>query len=110
MQLLNFLESWITLYNITHALIQVIMHTYTIFFITLLTVCHAVINAILNKNAENLKDCVLYTTLFPAHEDAKLIIQARIKEVVYFEDKYPNHNFTLIAKKLFNKAEVVFRG
>ena len=87
-------------YSVFHARIHVI---------TLLTVCHAAINAILNKNAENLKDCVLYSTLFPAHEDAKMIIQAGIKKVVYFEDKYPDHNFTLIAKKLFNKADVAFR-
>ena len=89
--------------NETH---QVILHS---LIILLYTVCHAAINAILNKNAENLKDCVLYITLFPAHEDAKMIIQAGIKEVVYFEDKYHDHNFTVIAKKLFQKAGVVFR-
>ena len=66
-------------------------------------VCHAAINAILNKNAEG---CLLYTTLFPGHEDAKVIIQAGIKEVVYFEDKYHTHEFAIVARKLFVKAGV----
>ena len=72
----------------------------------LIAVCHASINAILNKNAESLEGCVLYTTLFPAHEDAKMIIQVGIKKVVYYDDKYPDHEFTCIAKKLFKKAGV----
>lgn len=72
-------------------------------------VCHASINAILNKNAESLEGCVLYTTLFPGHEDAKIIIQAGITEVIYYEDKYPDHEFTFIAKKLFDKAGVDYK-
>jgi dCMP deaminase len=51
-------------------------------------VCHAAIHAILNKNAENLRGCTLFTTLFPSHEDAKMIIQAGIyiNKVVYLND------------------------
>ena len=67
-------------------------------------VCHAAIHAILNKNAENLSGCTLYTTLFPSHEDAKLIIQAGIRKVVYLNDDYHNHTFTKIARKLFDTA------
>ena len=70
------------------------------------TVCHAAINAILNKNAENLSGCTLYTTLFPSHEDAKMIIQAGIQHVIYYEDKYHDKAFSAIARKLFMKAKV----
>ena len=63
----------------------------------------------MNKNAENLKGCVLYTTLFPGHEDAKIIIQAGITRVVYFDDKYHDYQFSLIARKLFDKANIKFK-
>ena len=51
------------------------------------SVCHAAINAILNKHAESLEGCTLYTTLFPGHEDVKLIIQSGIRKVVYYDKK-----------------------
>jgi dCMP deaminase len=70
----------------------------------IIIVCHAAIHAILNKNAENLRECTLFTTLFPSHEDAKMIIQAGIKKVVYLCDVYHNHTFTKIARKLFDTA------
>ena len=69
-----------------------------------LTVCHAAIHAILNKNAENLHGCTLFTTLFPSHEDAKMIIQAGIRKVFYLNDDYHNRTFTKIARKLFDTA------
>ena len=76
----------------------------------MLAVCHAAIHAILNKNAENLRGCTLYTTLFPSHEDAKMIIQAGISKVVYLNDVYHNHTFTKIARKLFDTAHVDYTG
>ena len=76
------------------------------FFYIYMIVCHAAINAILNKNAEDLKGCVIYTTIFPAHEDAKMIIQAGISKVVYFDDKYHDHDFSFIARKLFYKTNI----
>ena len=53
-------------------------------------VCHAEVNAILNKNCESLAGCRLYVTLFPCNECAKLIIQSRIGEVVFFSDGHKN--------------------
>ena len=50
-------------------------------------VCHAEMNAIMNKNSESLEGCRIYVTLFPCNECAKLIVQSRIAEVVYFSDK-----------------------
>ncbi|VDL57831.1 unnamed protein product [Hymenolepis diminuta] len=53
-------------------------------------VCHAELNAVINKNVLSLQDCRMYTTLFPCHECAKVIIQSGIKEIVYFDDKKAN--------------------
>lgn len=51
-------------------------------------VCHAEMNAVLNKNTANLKGCRIYVALFPCNECTKLIIQSGITEVVYYSDKY----------------------
>ncbi|KAK9844230.1 hypothetical protein WJX84_011033 [Apatococcus fuscideae] len=50
-------------------------------------VCHAEMNAILNKNQASLSQAKLYVTMFPCNECAKLLIQAGIKEVIFHEDK-----------------------
>lgn len=46
-------------------------------------VCHAELNAILNKNAADVQGCKMYVALFPCNECAKLIIQSGIKHVGY---------------------------
>ncbi|XP_072127832.1 deoxycytidylate deaminase-like [Mobula birostris] len=51
-------------------------------------VCHAELNAILNKNASDVKGCTMYVALFPCNECAKLIIQSGISKVTYTSDKY----------------------
>lgn len=38
--------------------------------------CHAELNAIMNKNSADVKGCTMYVALFPCNECAKLIIQA----------------------------------
>ena len=38
-------------------------------------------NAIMNKNSADVKDCTIYVALFPCNECAKLIIQSGIKKV-----------------------------
>ena len=43
-------------------------------------------NAIMNKNCSSLEGCRIYTTLFPCNECAKLIVQSRMREVVYLSD------------------------
>ena len=52
-------------------------------------VCHAEMNAIMNKNSQSLHGATLYVTMYPCNECAKLIIQSGIREVVYFEGKLP---------------------
>jgi dCMP deaminase len=50
-------------------------------------VCHAEMNAILNKNGASIEGAKMYVTMFPCNECAKLMIQAGIKEVIFHEDK-----------------------
>ena len=42
-------------------------------------VCHAEMNAIMNKNSASVEGCTMYVALFPCNECAKMIIQ-----VVFF--------------------------
>ena len=72
-------------------------------------VCHAELNAILNKNSVSLKGCTIYVSLFPCNECAKLIIQSGIKEVVYYSDKYENTPSTRASKKMLSEADVKVR-
>lgn len=69
-------------------------------------VCHAELNAILNRNSANLKDCTLYVTLFPCNECAKAIIQSGIKKVVYYSNKYADSETTTASAMLFRKCGI----
>ncbi|GJP37638.1 hypothetical protein CLOM_g22077 [Closterium sp. NIES-68] len=55
-------------------------------------VCHAEVNAVLNRNHASALDQRLYVTMFPCNDCAKVIIQAGIKEVIFFSDKPPTRN------------------
>ncbi|KAF4090751.1 hypothetical protein AMELA_G00055890 [Ameiurus melas] len=46
-------------------------------------VCHAELNAIVNKTSVDVKGCTVYVTRFPCNECAKAIIQSGITDVVY---------------------------
>lgn len=72
-------------------------------------VCHAELNSILNYRGGNLKDAIIYSTLFPCNECAKAIIQFGIKEVVYMSDKYAMTESTIASKKMFDMAGVAYR-
>ena len=71
-------------------------------------VCHAEMNAILNKNEANLKNSTIYTTLFPCNECSKLIIQSGIKRVIYLSDKYSDTDQNKAAKLMFKMANIDF--
>jgi dCMP deaminase len=94
-------------------------------------VCHAEMNAVLNKNSSTVEDCRIYVALFPCNECAKIIIQSGIKEVgphkgnlctppgpnsalifwqvIYFSDKNADKPETVASKKLFTMSGVAFR-
>lgn len=72
-------------------------------------VCHAELNAILNKNSADVKHCRLYVGLFPCNECAKLIIQSGIKEVLFVSDKYHNNEEMIASRRLLDMAGVKYR-
>lgn len=72
---------------------------------------HAEANAISNYrgSSNDFEHAKIYVTLFPCNECAKLIIQNRIKEVIYLDDKYINTDANTVAKTLFNGCNVKYR-
>lgn len=70
---------------------------------------HFHILAILNKNSINVHNCTLYVALFPCNECAKIIIQSRIKEVVYLSDKHADKPQTIASKKMLDAAKIAYR-
>lgn len=72
-------------------------------------VCHAELNAILNRQAVSLNGSRIYVTLFPCNECAKAIIQSGIKEVIYFDNKYADSSGVKASIKMFEKTGVKYR-
>ncbi|CEG40293.1 deoxycytidylate deaminase [Plasmopara halstedii] len=71
-------------------------------------VCHAEMNAILNKNSTDVKGCTIYVALFPCNECAKLIIQSGISRVIYCSDKYNSDWKFVASRRLFDMAGVQY--
>ena len=71
-------------------------------------VVHAEMNAVLNAT-QSLKDATLYVTLFPCHECAKLLIQAGITEIVYYNELYNNTESDIASKRMLDAAKVSYR-
>ncbi|XP_043369481.1 deoxycytidylate deaminase isoform X1 [Dermochelys coriacea] len=71
--------------------------------------CHAELNAIMNKNSADVKGCSMYVALFPCNECAKLIIQAGIKEVIFMSDKYHDSPEMTAARRLFDLTGIIYR-
>ena len=69
-------------------------------------ICHAELNAIINRISANLYDCRLYVALFPCNECAKVIIQAGIKEVIYMSNKYDGTDQVTASNRMFQSAGV----
>lgn len=74
-----------------------------------LYVCHAELNAILNKNSADVKNCSVYVALFPCNECAKVIIQSGIKEVIYYSIKNMSDPSNVAARRMFDLAGVKYR-
>lgn len=72
-------------------------------------VCHAELNAILNKNSADVKGCTMYVALFPCNECAKLVIQAGIKEVIFMSDKYHDNPEMKAARRMFDLTGIVYK-
>ena len=72
-------------------------------------VCHAEMNAILNKNTSDIKNCTMYVALFPCNECAKMIIQSGLKEIVYFSDKHADKDSTKASKRMLDMTGIKYR-
>lgn len=72
-------------------------------------VVHAESNAIANFSGDKtrLQGSTLYVTLFPCNECAKLIIQNKIKRVIYYE-MYSKKQFVEATKMMFDLANVEY--
>lgn len=71
-------------------------------------VVHAEANALLNSTV-SLKDSIIYVTLFPCAECMKLIIQSRIKEIVYCEIKNIDSEDTKASLKMAKYSKINIR-
>lgn len=70
-------------------------------------ICHAEMNAIFNSNQIlNLKDTIIYTTLYPCNECAKLIVQSGIKKVIYLENKYADKPSFIASKRILESCNI----
>ncbi len=74
-----------------------------------LYVCHSEMNAILNKNTENLKNSTLYCTMHPCNECTKMIIQSGIVEIVYMHNPYEKDTLYQASKRMLQSAKVNVR-
>ncbi len=72
-------------------------------------VCHAELNAIMNKNQGELRNCRIYTTLFPCNECTKLIIQSGMREIIYLSDKYHDTDGCRASRRMLDMAAIEYR-
>ena len=70
--------------------------------------CHAEMNAILNKCSLDVKGTRMYVAGIPDNVAAKTIIQAGIVEIIYLQDPIEN-NATRASRIMFEMAEVKLR-
>ena len=69
-------------------------------------VCHAELNAIMNKNAADLVGCRIYVTLFPCNECVKLLLQSGIKKIIFLSDKYHDTDGARAARRMLEMVGV----
>ncbi|KAF4516780.1 hypothetical protein B566_EDAN004619 [Ephemera danica] len=72
-------------------------------------VCHAEMNAIVNKISADVKGCTIYVSMHPCAECAKIIIQSGIKKVFYKSDKNTKKPEVEAAQLMFKAAKVEFK-
>ncbi|GKY93193.1 hypothetical protein MPSEU_001092300 [Mayamaea pseudoterrestris] len=72
-------------------------------------VCHAEMNAILNKGSADVRGATLFVALFPCNECAKVTVQAGVREVVYVHDFYHDTDACRASRIMFTLAGVKLR-
>ncbi len=75
-----------------------------------LFVVHADENAILNSYSSSLKNCRIYTTMFPCNKCAQAIIQKGITKIFYaeYKDKHKGSIEYKASRKMLDSANVVY--
>ena len=70
--------------------------------IVLLLVCHAAVDAIVNRTIHDLTSagCTMYLTHTPDKDCAQLIMESGIHEVIYINLKHPKKALSKTTKKL----------
>lgn len=71
-------------------------------------VVHSEVNAIYNSNRP-VKNCRLYSSMFPCNECTKTIIQSGIKEIVYSNDPYHDDEQWIASRKMLELAGIKYR-
>jgi len=71
-------------------------------------VCHAEMNAILNKNSASCAGCTMYVVLFPCNDCAKLVIQSGISRIIFISDKYSETDSVKASKLMLDMAGVEY--
>lgn len=69
-------------------------------------VVHAESNAILSSTTDDLRNCRIYTTLFPCNDCAKQIAQKKIAEVIFLSDKYRDQDSNKASRIIFDAAGI----
>jgi len=69
-------------------------------------VCHAEVNAIMNKCSASVVGAKIYVALFPCNNCAKMIIQSGIKEVVFLSNKYHDTDQCKASRIMFQMSKV----
>lgn len=77
--------------------------------LSIITVVHAEVNAILNKCSSSVRGATIYVALFPCNECSKVIIQSGIREVVYLNDFYHDTDACKASRIMFKMAGVKLR-
>lgn len=72
-------------------------------------VCHAEVNAILNKSSADVSGATIYVALFPCNECAKMIIQAGLREVVFLNDTYHETDSCRASRIMFEMSGIKLR-
>ncbi|KAF7710059.1 hypothetical protein HF521_008931 [Silurus meridionalis] len=72
-------------------------------------VCHAELNAIVNKTSVDVKGCTIYVTLFPCNQCARILIQSGVRNLVYLSNKRKDRPDTNVSNKLLDTAGVTCR-
>lgn len=72
-------------------------------------VVHSEVNAVINTSREDCVGATAYMTLFPCNICAGIMISVGVKEIIYFDDKYHDMDFSKASRKLLRAANVPFK-